>query len=186
MEHIALAVIGGTGVYKLAALDDVQTHNVETRYGTPSGPVRVGRLLGEKVAFLARHGEGHSLPPHRINYRANLAALQQIGATRVLALNTVGGITDDFGPRVLACPDQLIDYTWGRISTLCEEPGSEVLHVDFGTRIRRHSAARCWPRRRRPACAWSTAAATARPRARGWKPSPRSGACAAMAATWSA
>ncbi len=132
MEHIALAVIGGTGVYKLAALDDVQTHNVETRYGTPSGPVRVGRLLGEKVAFLARHGEGHSLPPHRINYRANLAALQQIGATRVLALNTVGGITDDFGPRVLACPDQLIDYTWGRISTLCEEPDSEVLHVDFG------------------------------------------------------
>lgn len=132
MEHIALAVIGGTGVYKLAALDDVQTHNVETRYGTPSGPVRVGRLLGQKVAFLARHGEGHSLPPHRINYRANLAALQQIGATRVLALNTVGGITDDFGPRVLACPDQLIDYTWGRISTLCEEPGSEVLHVDFG------------------------------------------------------
>ncbi len=132
MEHIALAVIGGTGVYKLAALDDVQTHNVETRYGTPSGPVRVGRLLGQKVAFLARHGEGHSLPPHRINYRANLAALQQIGATRVLALNTVGGITDDFGPRVLACPDQLIDYTWGRISTLCEEPDSEVLHVDFG------------------------------------------------------
>ncbi|WP_305806263.1 S-methyl-5'-thioinosine phosphorylase [Stenotrophomonas sp. YIM B06876] len=132
MEHIALAVIGGTGVYTLAALDEVQTHHVETRYGTPSGPVRVGRLLGQRVAFLARHGEGHSLPPHKINYRANLAALQQLGATRVLALNTVGGITADFGPRVLACPDQLIDYTWGRISTLCEEPGSEVLHVDFG------------------------------------------------------
>ncbi|WP_295941868.1 S-methyl-5'-thioinosine phosphorylase [uncultured Xanthomonas sp.] len=132
MDNIALAVIGGTGVYKLAQLDDVQTHEVETRYGTPSGPVRVGTLLGHRVAFLARHGEGHSLPPHKINYRANLAALQQIGATRVLALNTVGGITERFGPRVLACPDQLIDYTWGRISTLCEEPGSEVLHVDFG------------------------------------------------------
>ncbi|WP_429002146.1 S-methyl-5'-thioinosine phosphorylase [Xanthomonas sacchari] len=132
MDNIALAVIGGTGVYKLAQLDDVQTHEVETRYGAPSGPVRVGTLLGHRVAFLARHGEGHSLPPHKINYRANLAALQQIGATRVLALNTVGGITERFGPRVLACPDQLIDYTWGRISTLCEEPGSEVLHVDFG------------------------------------------------------
>ena len=132
MQQIALAVIGGTGVYNLAKLDDVQTHEVETRFGRPSGPVRVGTLLGNRVAFLARHGEGHSLPPHKINYRANLAALQQIGATRVLALNTVGGITDAFGPRVLACPDQLIDYTWGRISTLCEEPGSEVLHVDFG------------------------------------------------------
>ncbi|WP_449466225.1 S-methyl-5'-thioinosine phosphorylase [Stenotrophomonas humi] len=132
MEPIALAVIGGTGVYKLAALDDVQTHDVETIYGAPSGPVRVGLLNGQRVAFLARHGEGHSIPPHKINYRANLAALKQLGATRVLALNTVGGITDNFGPRVLACPDQLIDYTWGRISTLSEEAGSEVLHVDFG------------------------------------------------------
>lgn len=132
MDPIALAVIGGTGVYKLAQLDDVNSHVVETRYGTPSGPIRVGTLLGQRVAFLARHGEGHSLPPHKINYRANLAALQQIGATRVLALNTVGGITEGFGPRVLACPDQLIDYTWGRISTLSEEPGTEVLHVDFG------------------------------------------------------
>lgn len=132
MNHIALAVIGGTGVYRLAQLDDVQTHQVETRFGSPSGPVRVGTLLGHRVAFLARHGEGHSIPPHRINYRANLAALRQTGAARVLALNTVGGITGHFGPRVLACPDQLIDYTWGRISTICEEPGSEVVHVDFG------------------------------------------------------
>ncbi|CTP86948.1 5'-methylthioadenosine phosphorylase [Xanthomonas translucens pv. arrhenatheri] len=132
MDNIALAVIGGTGVYKLAQLDDVETREVDTRYGSPSGPIRVGTLLGHRVAFLARHGEGHSLPPHKINYRANLAALQQIGATRVLALNTVGGIGERFGPRVLACPDQLIDYTWGRVSTLSEEPGSEVLHVDFG------------------------------------------------------
>jgi 5'-methylthioinosine phosphorylase len=132
MEKIALAVIGGTGVYKLATLDDVQTHEVSTRFGAPSGPVRVGLLNGQRVAFLARHGEGHSIPPHKINYRANLAALQQLGATRVLALNTVGGISDNWGPRVLGCPDQLVDYTWGRISTICEEPGTEVVHVDFG------------------------------------------------------
>ncbi|MFC6839920.1 S-methyl-5'-thioinosine phosphorylase [Xanthomonas theicola] len=132
MDNIALAVIGGTGVYTLAQLDDVDSRQVDTRYGSPSGPVRVGTLLGQRVAFLARHGEGHSLPPHKINYRANLVALQQIGAARVLALNTVGGIGERFGPRVLACPDQLIDYTWGRVSTLSEEPGSEVLHVDFG------------------------------------------------------
>ena len=94
--------------------------------------MRVGTYAGRRVAFLARHGEGHSLPPHKINYRANLAALKAVGANRVLALNTVGGIGERFGPRVLACPDQLIDYTWGRVSTLCEEPGSEVLHIDFG------------------------------------------------------
>lgn len=129
---IALAVVGGTGLYRLAELQDVETHQPPTRYGAPSGPVRIGTLAGHRVAFLARHGEGHSVPPHRINYRANLAALQAAGATRVLALNTVGGITERFGPRALACPDQLIDYTWGRVSTLCEEPGTDVLHVDFG------------------------------------------------------
>ncbi|HEY0501990.1 MAG TPA: S-methyl-5'-thioinosine phosphorylase [Lysobacter sp.] len=132
MSDIALAVIGGTGLYKLANLADVRTVQPDTRFGAPSGPIRIGTLDGHRVAFLARHGEGHSLPPHKINYRANLAALQDLGATCVLALNTVGGITGRFGPRVLACPDQLIDYTWGRVSTICEEPGTEVLHVDFG------------------------------------------------------
>ena len=129
---IDLAVIGGTGVYALGELADVETHQPVTQYGAPSGPIRIGTYAGKRVAFLARHGEGHSLPPHKINYRANLAALKAVGATRVLALNTVGGISEDFGPRVLACPNQLIDYTWGRISTLSEEPGHEVLHVDFG------------------------------------------------------
>ncbi len=132
MQDIALAIIGGTGLYALADLQDVETHQPVTRYGALSGPVRIGTFAGQRVAFLARHGEGHSVPPHRINYRANLAALQALGARRVLALNTVGGITDAHGPRVLACPDQLIDYTWGRISTLCEEEGTDVLHVDFG------------------------------------------------------
>jgi 5'-methylthioinosine phosphorylase len=129
---IALAVIGGTGLYQLAGLEDVEAQQPVTRYGALSGPVRIGTLAGRRVAFLARHGEGHSLPPHRVNYRANLSALQALGATRVLALNTVGGIGERFGPRVLACPDQLIDYTWGRVSTFCEEEGSEVQHVDFG------------------------------------------------------
>ena len=129
---IDLAVIGGTGVYALAELADVETIARDTAYGAPSGPVRVGTLAGRRVAFLARHGEGHGVPPHRINYRANLAALQQAGARRVLALNTVGGITAAYPPGALGCPDQLIDYTWGRVSTICEAPGSEVLHVDFG------------------------------------------------------
>lgn len=131
-QGIELAVIGGTGLYQLAGLETAEVHQPATRYGMPSGPARVGVLHGHRVAFLARHGEGHSVPPHRINYRANLAALQALGARRVLALNTVGGISAAYGPRVLACPDQLIDYTWGRVSTICEEEGSEVVHVDFG------------------------------------------------------
>jgi 5'-methylthioinosine phosphorylase len=131
-DDIELAIIGGTGLCKLAALERIESHQPVTRYGAPSGPVRVGFLAGRRVAFLARHGEGHSVPPHKINYRANLAALKAVGASRVLALNTVGGITEGFAPRALGCPDQLIDYTWGRVSTLCEEEGTEVLHVDFG------------------------------------------------------
>ncbi|MEP6633049.1 MAG: S-methyl-5'-thioinosine phosphorylase [Luteimonas sp.] len=137
MQDIALAVIGGTGLYALAELQDIETHQPVTRFGALSGPVRIGSLAGKRVAFLARHGEGHSLPPHRINYRANLAALQALGARRVVALNTVGGITDAYGPRVLACPDQLIDYTWGRVSSLSDDAadgvvGIDTMHIDFG------------------------------------------------------
>ena len=132
MSDIDLAIIGGTGVYALVDLADVQTHQPVTQYGPPSGPIRIGTLAGRRVAFLARHGEGHSIPPHQINYRANLAALKALGAQTVLALNTVGGVTERCGPRALVMPDQLIDYTWGRISTLSEEAGTDVLHVDFG------------------------------------------------------
>ena len=132
MADIDLAVIGGTGVYRLASLEGSEAVQGDTPYGAPSGPVRVGRLAGRRVAFLARHGEGHSLPPHRVNYRANLWQLKALGARRVLAINTVGGITERFGPRVLALPDQLIDYTWGRTSSFWDGEGGEVLHVDFG------------------------------------------------------
>ena len=132
MSDIDLAIIGGTGVYRLASLEGSEAVQGDTPYGPPSGPVRVGRLAGRRVAFLARHGEGHSLPPHRVNYRANLWQLKSLGAQRVLAINTVGGITERFGPRVLALPDQLIDYTWGRTSSFWDGEGGEVLHVDFG------------------------------------------------------
>jgi 5'-methylthioinosine phosphorylase len=129
---IALAVIGGTGVYRIEGVDWMDSLDIETPFGRPSGPVRIAEIGGRRVAFLARHGEGHGVPPHQVNYRANLKALQELGVVRVLAINTVGGIGADYGPRVLAVPDQIIDYTWGRISTLCEEPGTPVLHVDFG------------------------------------------------------
>lgn len=131
MSDIALAVIGGTGVYRLAELGDVKRHAVETPYGAPSDRIVDGRLDGRRVLFLARHGEGHALCPHEINYRANLWALKSLGAHTVLAINSVGGITGRMGPKVLAVPDQIIDYTWGRASTYFEEALDEVTHVDF-------------------------------------------------------
>lgn len=135
-ETIALAVIGGTGLYRLAALADARALSASTPWGEASAPIRVGDFAGQRIAFLARHGEGHSLPPHLVNYRANLWALKQAGIGRVLAVNAVGGIGERFGPRVLAVPDQIIDYTWGRLGTYCEgdawqAQGGEVVHVDM-------------------------------------------------------
>ena len=131
-DAIDLAIIGGTGLYRLAELESPQALSLDTRYGAPSGSLRVGELGGRRVAFLARHGESHSVAPHRINYRANIRALADAGARRILAVNAVGGITEAMGPRVLALPDQLIDYTYGRIASFCDEEGVDVVHVDFG------------------------------------------------------
>lgn len=128
---IRLGVIGGTGVYQLAQLQQVQGIELDTPYGKPSGPVRVGLLDGHQVAFLARHGEAHSVAPHRINYRANVHALHQLGVQRLLGINAVGGIGERMGPRVLAVPDQIIDYTHGRLASFCDVDGAKVEHVDF-------------------------------------------------------
>ena len=128
---IDLAVIGGTGVYAFPGLQHAQRHQVSTRWGDPSSAIVVGEVEGKRVAFLARHGEGHTIAPHRINYRANIDALQELGARGVIGVNAVGGIRDDMGPRVLAVPDQLIDYTH-RVSSFCDEEGEAVLHVEFG------------------------------------------------------
>lgn len=130
-DDLALAVLGGTGVYALEALRDARTLVIDTPYGEPSGRIRVGFIGNRRVAFLARHGEEHHLPPHRINYRANVWALHAIGARDVLAINAVGGITDAYAPAALGVPDQLIDYSWGRIGTYCEEAGTAVMHVDM-------------------------------------------------------
>lgn len=131
MQSIDLAIIGGTGLYRLAGFESVQESALPTPFGHASGPARIGMLAGRKVAFLARHGEAHSVAPHRINFRANLHMLNALGARRVLALNTVGGITGRFPPRALGVPDQIIDYTWGRESTFCDAPGAAVQHAEF-------------------------------------------------------
>lgn len=128
---IDLAIIGGTGLYAFPGLADTQRHALNTRWGEPSAPIVTGTLVGKRVAFLARHGEAHTFPPHRINYRANLAALHELGARRVLGINAVGGIRNDMAPRALAVPDQLIDYTHGRIDSFCDAEGEPVRHIDF-------------------------------------------------------
>lgn len=103
----------------------------DTPYGSPSGPVNVFVRGNSRLLFLARHGPGHTIPPHRVNYRANLWALKEAGAAKIIAINAVGGITESFGPGVLAVPDQLIDYTWGRTHTYSDDAEHRLQHVDF-------------------------------------------------------
>jgi len=129
--HIDLALIGGTGLYRFPGLEDVERHAVDTPYGHPSDAVVLGKVGTHRIAFLARHGESHAIPPHRVNYRANLWALHHLGARRVLGVNAVGGIRADMGPRVLAVPDQIIDYTSDRLTSYCDVAGAEVRHIDF-------------------------------------------------------
>jgi 5'-methylthioinosine phosphorylase len=128
---IDLAVIGGSGLYKFQGLENAKRHAVETPFGAASGDIVLGDFAGKRVAFLARHGESHSLPPHRVNYRANLWALHDLGARAVVGVNAVGGIRADMGPRAIVVPDQLIDYTHGRYTSFCDVEGAEVNHIDF-------------------------------------------------------
>jgi len=126
-----LAVIGGSGLSRLVILDDVERKTAHTPYGDPSSALTYGRIGGREVLFLARHGDAHSIPPHQVNYRANIQALKDAGATRIASVATVGGIRREFGPGTLVVPDQIIDYSWGRASTFFEGQGAKVTHIDF-------------------------------------------------------
>jgi len=125
------AVIGGSGLSRLANLEVTSRQVFRTPYGEPSGPVTFGRIGGREVIFLARHGYGHTIAPHEVNYRANIRALKDAGADRVISVVSVGGIRDDLGPGTLVVPDQIIDYTWGRRSTFFDGPDAAVTHIDF-------------------------------------------------------
>ncbi len=126
-----LAVIGGTGIAALPGLEPLARELPETPWGRPSGPVVRGRVGSRELAFLQRHGGEAAIPPHRINYRANLWALRELGVRDVIAINAVGGITDGMRPGRLVIPDQLIDYTWGREHTIDEGGAAGLMHVDF-------------------------------------------------------
>lgn len=125
------AIIGGSGLTQLPELTLSRREVVRTPYGDPSCPLSFGALGGHEVVFLARHGYGHTLAPHQINYRANLWALREVGVTEVVGVATVGGLHEDLAPGSLVLPDQLIDYTTGRASTFFEGPDQPVTHVDF-------------------------------------------------------
>ena len=130
-EQPELAIIGGTGLTNLKGLEITRREVVSSPYGEPSGPLIHGLFAGHRVLFLARHGYGSSIPPHRVNYRANLWAIHHCGVRRLIAVNAVGGIRPDLGPGRLVIPDQVIDYTWSRGHTFFEDGLNHVVHVDF-------------------------------------------------------
>lgn len=126
-----LAIIGGSGLTTLSNLDVSHREVVRTPYGEPSGALVFGQICQKPAMFLPRHGYGHTIPPHMVNYRANLWALQHHHATGIISVASVGGIRDDLDPGDIVVPDQIIDYTWGRHATFFDGVGSPVTHVDF-------------------------------------------------------
>jgi len=125
------AIIGGSGLAKLSSLQNPRRQVMRSPYGEPSGALTFGLLAGREVVFLARHGYGHTIAPHEINYRANIWALKELGVQGVFAVATVGGLRADLGPGTLVVPDQIIDYTHSRRSTFFEGAETRVTHVDF-------------------------------------------------------
>jgi 5'-methylthioadenosine phosphorylase len=128
---VTLAVIGGSGLSQLASLEATRRKMVRTPYGEPSGALTFGSIRGQGMVFLARHGYGHTIAPHEVNYRANLWALKEENVSGVVSVASVGGIRRDVAPGALLVPDQIIDYTWGRRATFFEGAGASVTHIDF-------------------------------------------------------
>ncbi len=126
-----LAIIGGTGLTQLSNLDVSHREVVRTPYGAPSGALMFGEICGKSAVFLARHGYGHTIPPHEVNYRANIWALRHAEVDAIVSVASVGGIRADIKPGDLVIPHQIIDYTWGRKSTFYNSESGKVVHIDF-------------------------------------------------------
>ncbi len=131
MNRIELAIIGGTGLTSLSGLEIVRREVAYTPYGEPSGFLTYGKLADRQIVFLPRHGYAYTIPPHLVNYRANIWALKSIGVQRILAIAAVGGISYDMQPGWIAFPDQIIDYTYGRAHSFFELNSENLAHVDF-------------------------------------------------------
>lgn len=125
------AIIGGTGMTQLSCLEISHRELVRTPYGEPSGPLTFGRIKKQEIVFLARHGYGNTIPPHLVNYRANLWALHSLNPTRVVSVASVGGIRTDLTPGKIVIPDQIVDHTYGREFTYFDNADKPVTHIDF-------------------------------------------------------
>ncbi|MDE3020756.1 MAG: S-methyl-5'-thioinosine phosphorylase [Pseudomonadota bacterium] len=126
-----LAILGGTGLTNLADLKITHRQVIRTPYGEPSGALLLGNIAGHELMFMARHGYGHTIPPHLVNYRANIWALAAQKASHVVSVSAVGGIDPRLVPGTLVMPDQLIDYTYGRKHTFFDTTDQRVAHMDF-------------------------------------------------------
>jgi len=134
-DHLVpdFAVIGGSGLTRIESLDVVHRQVCRSPWGEPSAPVTWGQLGDATIAFLPRHGSGHTIAPHRVNYRANIQVLHDLGVRKIVAVTAVGGIRPDLGSGAIVIPHDIVDYTWGREHTFFggHTTGSEVTHVDF-------------------------------------------------------
>jgi len=126
-----IAIIGGTGLASFPGLKIIRKEVVRTPFGAPSGPITYGDYCGKKIIFLPRHGSRHTIPPHMVNYRANIWALHDKQVKYIVAIAAVGGIHADINPTRIVIPDQIIDYTYGRPHTYFEKDLSQVKHIDF-------------------------------------------------------
>ena len=126
-----IAIIGGTGLTQLSDLTITKRDKLTTPYGSPSADFITGELNQKEVIFLSRHGNPHTIAPHKINYRANIWGLKQLGVEQIVAVAAVGGITEEMIPAHIAIPDQIIDYSHGRIHTFFEDENYPVTHIDF-------------------------------------------------------
>lgn len=126
-----LGIIGGTGLAQLANLKVTRRQLIRTPYGEPSGPLTFGEIAGHQVVFLPRHGGGHTIPPHAVNYRANIWALHSQNVKRILSVSAVGSIASHLQPGDLVLPHQLIDYTYERKNTYFDGANQRVNHIDF-------------------------------------------------------
>ena len=129
---MTLAIIGGTGLTQISGLSISDQQSLDTPFGKPSANYVFGEMNGKTLIFLARHGNPHRIPPHKINYRANIWGLKQLGVTDIIAVAAVGGITKQMAPGHLAIPDQIIDYSYGREHTFFADNLEHVTHIDFG------------------------------------------------------
>jgi purine nucleoside phosphorylase len=131
MTQARIAVIGGTAMNDWPGFEASETRGGETPWGSPSAPLQLGRFAGTPVVFLARHGPGHHIPPHRINYRANLHALAESGVSRIIAVAAVGSMLEAFPPGDIALPEDVVDYTWGRGHSFSDSADAPLQHIDF-------------------------------------------------------